>query len=247
MPEGSAAVLQFGSEFSAIASQRSSDRDWTAQTEVLGYGVLPEELEIVFVGDGRHTGKPGVGKTTLLLRCRECLASTFCGYSGGAMGQGTGYFNEDGTVRFHNCEYEFDGGRGATQLISIRDSADHQGGLRTSSYAKTSAFLIVFSLDSRSSFDRVASKWAHEVPPEVPVVLIGTKSDLGGLQVSFQEGQAMAKQIGAADYLECSALSGAGLDDVLDATMWAIVTDAGTETGRARLASLQPQAACNIM
>ena len=46
--------------------------------------------------------------------------------------------------------------------------------------------------------------------------------------------QAMARDIGALDYIECSALSGAGVDDVIDTAMWALVTDAQTERGKAR-------------
>ena len=44
----------------------------------------------------------------------------------------------------------------------------------------------------------------------------------------------MARDIGALDYIECSALSGAGVDDVIDTAMWALVTDAQTERGKAR-------------
>lgn len=246
LPEG-CAVLDFGTEFSAVVSQQSRP-DFKAHSEAVN--CLPDQLEIVFVGDGRHTRQPGVGKTTLILRCRECLASTFCGWSGGAMGQGHGRINEDGTVRFDDCEYVCDNGMGPTQLISIRDSAAHQGDLRSSSYSKTSVFLLVFSLASRESFQRVRRKWAHELPPDIPFVLIGTKSDLDdgtGLAVPFQEGQAMAHEIGAADYMECSALSGAGVDDVLDVATCAILADASTEKGRARLAFQASQAnACSI-
>ena len=46
--------------------------------------------------------------------------------------------------------------------------------------------------------------------------------------------QAMAREIGALDYIECSALSGAGVDDVIDTAMWALLTDAQTERGKAR-------------
>ena len=46
--------------------------------------------------------------------------------------------------------------------------------------------------------------------------------------------QAMAREIGALDYLECSALSGAGVDDIIDGAMWAFVMDAQTERGKAR-------------
>ena len=44
----------------------------------------------------------------------------------------------------------------------------------------------------------------------------------------------MARQIGALDYIECSALSGAGVDEVIDGAMWAMVMDAETERGKQR-------------
>lgn len=47
-------------------------------------------------------------------------------------------------------------------------------------------------------------------------------------------GQAMARDIGALDYIECSALSGAGVDDIIDGAMWAFVMDAQTERGKKR-------------
>lgn len=44
----------------------------------------------------------------------------------------------------------------------------------------------------------------------------------------------MAREIGALDYIECSALSGAGVDDIIDGAMWAFVMDAQTERGKNR-------------
>ena len=45
--------------------------------------------------------------------------------------------------------------------------------------------------------------------------------------------QALARRIGALDYLECSALSGEGVDDVIDAAMWTYLMHAQTERGQA--------------
>eukprot|EP00438_Fugacium_kawagutii_P033363 Skav231024 [mRNA] locus=scaffold1869:122323:127205:- [translate_table: standard] len=84
-----------------------------------------------------------------------------------------------------------------------------------------------------SSFQNVPN-WRQEVR-DVPVVLVGTKLDLCETQppsscVAVQEAQAaMAREIGALDYIECSALSGAGVDDIIDGAMWAFVMDAQTE------------------
>ena len=79
------------------------------------------------------------------------------------------------------------------------------------------------------------------LPPPCTVVLcsIGTIFTVYVIADSNQKVicialQAMARDIGALDYLECSALSGAGVDDIIDGAMWAFVMDAQTERGKAR-------------
>jgi len=104
--------------------------------------------------------------------------------------------------------------------------------LRPLSYPQTDVFLIAFSIISPHSFDNVKSKWYPEIQhhaPGVPIILVGTKSDLRndsqtiaqlqskGLRViSLQEAQQRAKEIGAVNYLECSALTQEGLKAVFD-------------------------------
>ena len=76
------------------------------------------------------------------------------------------------------------------------------------------------------------AKWIPEVRhhcPEVPIILVGTKMDLrsnkdtlkkleeqGLAPVRTDQGNAAAKEIGAIEYLECSALEQRGLKDVFD-------------------------------
>ena len=76
------------------------------------------------------------------------------------------------------------------------------------------------------------AKWVPEVRhhcPEVPILLVGTKMDLrsnkdtlkkleeqGLSPVSTSQGNAQARDIGAVEYLECSALEQKGLKDVFD-------------------------------
>merc|ERR1719362_533320 len=56
----------------------------------------------------------------------------------------------------------------------------------------------------------------------VPVVLVGTKIDLRGEKefadsaVSAESGRALAKEVGAEAYCECSALTQEGLSDVFN-------------------------------
>jgi len=104
--------------------------------------------------------------------------------------------------------------------------------LRPLSYPQTDVFLICFSVISSSSFENVKRHWIHEIQhhaPNVPFVLVGTKSDLrkdentikqrntrNQSMVAVEFGQRMAWEIGAVNYLECSALTQEGLRQVFD-------------------------------
>lgn len=111
--------------------------------------------------------------------------------------------------------------------------------LRPLSYPQTDVFLICFSLVSPSSYENVKAKWYPEVRhhcPNTPIILVGTKLDLRSdrqtldkLQekrlgpVKFEQGLALAKEIGAVKYLECSAFTQNGLRIVFDETIRAVL------------------------
>ncbi|KAJ8681338.1 hypothetical protein QAD02_017125 [Eretmocerus hayati] len=92
--------------------------------------------------------------------------------------------------------------------------------LRPLSYPNTDCFLLCFSVNSRSSFENIASKWYPELKrhcPNVPIILIGTKGDLrkeGNETITPRECKKMKKKIKAYKYLECSAKMQEGLDEV---------------------------------
>uniref|UniRef100_A0A914RKJ7 Uncharacterized protein n=1 Tax=Parascaris equorum TaxID=6256 RepID=A0A914RKJ7_PAREQ len=93
--------------------------------------------------------------------------------------------------------------------------------LRPLSYPDTDVILMCFSVDSPDSLENIPEKWTPEVRhfcPNVPIILVGNKKDLRSdpqtlreLQkmkqepVKFEQGKAMAEQIGASSYIECSA------------------------------------------
>ncbi|EQB45534.1 hypothetical protein CGLO_15585 [Colletotrichum gloeosporioides Cg-14] len=99
--------------------------------------------------------------------------------------------------------------------------------------ARRMVILIGFSVDTPDSLDNVRHKWVEEVTrlcPGVPIILVGLKKDLREDPVAIeemrkkslrfvtsQEGDTAAKEIGARKYLECSSLSGEGVDDVFEA------------------------------
>ena len=104
--------------------------------------------------------------------------------------------------------------------------------LRPLSYPSTDVFLVTYSIISPHSFDNVKSKWWPEIQhhaPGVPIVLVGTKSDLredagtisqlesqGLSMVTEAAAEGMRQEIGAKKALVCSAMTQDGLKNVFD-------------------------------
>lgn len=91
---------------------------------------------------------------------------------------------------------------------------------------------MCFSIDSPDSLENIPEKWTPEVKhfcPNVPIILVGNKKDTRNdpntqkelkkskqEPVKSQEGQAMAEQIHAFAYLECSAKTKEGVREVFE-------------------------------
>ncbi|KAL9104974.1 MAG: hypothetical protein Q9163_000146 [Psora crenata] len=104
--------------------------------------------------------------------------------------------------------------------------------LRPLSYPQTDVFLVCFSVTSPASFENVREKWFPEVHhhcPGVPCLIVGTQTDLRDdssvreklakqrmQPVRKEDGERMAKELGAVKYVECSALTQFKLKDVFD-------------------------------
>ena len=111
--------------------------------------------------------------------------------------------------------------------------------LRPLSYPQTDVFIIAFSLVNPASFENVRAKWYPEVRHHchnVPIILVGTKLDLRSdidtidrlkdkrlAPITYPQGLAMAKDINAIKYLECSALTTKGLKTVFDEAIRAVL------------------------
>ncbi|KYQ91690.1 Rho GTPase [Tieghemostelium lacteum] len=115
--------------------------------------------------------------------------------------------------------------------------------LRPLSYPGADVVLLCFSTISQSSYEAIRDKWAPEVNhyiPEVPHILIGTKIDLREAQhpdpnsgkfepVTFDMGVSMQKQIKARKYLEVSAKTRVGLEEVFNSAIDEVLESRGIE------------------
>lgn len=159
-----------------------------------------DRIKLVIVGDG------AVGKT--------CLLITFA----------TGHFPEEyvPTVFENYCAKMLINDKPV--LLHLWDTAGQEDydRLRPLSYPDSNIVLLCFSTTSMNSFESVSEKWHKEVKhylPTVPIMLVGTKVDMRDSKqedpnaetteyVTAQEGEELAKEIGAKKYLEVSAKEG---------------------------------------
>eukprot|EP01130_Rhizamoeba_saxonica_P010910 TRINITY_DN44_c1_g1_i1.p1 TRINITY_DN44_c1_g1~~TRINITY_DN44_c1_g1_i1.p1 ORF type:complete len:256 (-),score=42.63 TRINITY_DN44_c1_g1_i1:96-863(-) len=114
--------------------------------------------------------------------------------------------------------------------------------LRPLSYPQTDVFILCFSVISATSFQNVKTKWYPEVMHHCATkcLVVGTKSDLrddpdtlddlrdsGLAPIDIEEGKALAEEINAIAYMECSALTNVGLKEVFDTAIKAKVLGLG--------------------
>lgn len=149
-------------------------------------------------------GDPYVGKTLL------CVSYT------------ANYVYKDYKPTVLNCHWTnvvVDG-----HVIDLRiwdnSGSDEYCKLRPLSYPQVDVFLVCFSLKCPASFENVATKWIPEIKThvgKVPLVLVGCKRDdclkssRDSIEtVSTNEGEDMAKEIGAVKYVETSAVEQSG-------------------------------------
>jgi Ras-related C3 botulinum toxin substrate 1 len=128
-----------------------------------------------------------------------------------------------------------------------RHNAQDYDRLRPLSYPQTDVFLVCFSIISPASYENVQHKWHPEISHHaagVPFILVGTKLDLrhdGETMKRLQErhlaakteedGAMMARKLGAYKYLECSALTQAGLKNVFDEAIRCVLLKNQTSGG----------------
>jgi small GTP-binding protein len=194
-----------------------------------------QNIKCVVVGDG------AVGKTCLLISYTtnafpgEYIPTVFDNYSANVMVDGR------------------------PVNLGLWDTAGQEDydRLRPLSYPQTDVFLVCFSVISPSSYENVKSKWFPEIQhhaPGVPFLLVGTKIDLRddddqiqrlkekNLEpISEAKGRQMATQLGAVQYLECSALTQKGLKNVFDEAIRSVLT------GKAKSKKSSSSGTCAIL
>lgn len=178
-----------------------SGRDALLERHLLVPGQLYPPTEFTIVGAEQ------VGKTSLLLRFRSGNYSDACAWT-----PSFDYQEDQTTVD------------GAAVILRYWDTPGRSECNRTGVYLQTSCVLACFAVNDRTSMDAVRHQLVPEVRrarPNVTIVVVGTKSDLRTSSsapphscVPVFEGVALAKELGAAMYVECSAKSGEGVPQV---------------------------------
>jgi len=172
-----------------------------------------QAFKVVVVGDG------AVGKTCLLM-CytqkmfpREYIPTVFDNFS-------------------KNVSHD-----GSLIRLDLYDTAGQEDydRLRVICYPNTDVFLVCYSIDQTTSLDNVEQKWVPELKhhaPDAQILLVGLKSDLRSDSkviadmkakeqkfVTKEQVSLIAKNVGAAQELECSALKMEGIDGVFNAAI----------------------------
>lgn len=169
-----------------------------------------EHIKCVVVGDG------AVGKTSLLVSyTTNCFNESYVP---------TVFDNYSALLQVDKQIYS----------LGLWDTAGQEdyARLRPLSYPQTDCFIMCYSVVSPSSFSNVSHTWFPEVShycPNTPVILVATKCDLRDdpealarlrdrnmLPVTSDQGEQLAKQIGAAKYLEVSAKTQQGVRHLFD-------------------------------
>ncbi|XP_076442035.1 cdc42 homolog [Babylonia areolata] len=175
-----------------------------------GEEVTGERVKVVVVGDG------AVGKTSLLVSFTldrfptEHVPTVFANFAKKMMVCGD-------EVNLWLCD------------TAGQEEFDR---LRVMSYTDTQIFLLCFSVTDPASLHNVAEKWLPEVQfhcPSAQCLLVATKEDLreneqeiqrltkdGQKPVSTEQGQKLAQELGLDTYLECSALTQTGVEEVFE-------------------------------
>eukprot|EP01105_Mastigella_eilhardi_P008199 TRINITY_DN2004_c0_g1_i2.p1 TRINITY_DN2004_c0_g1~~TRINITY_DN2004_c0_g1_i2.p1 ORF type:complete len:199 (+),score=47.54 TRINITY_DN2004_c0_g1_i2:304-900(+) len=130
--------------------------------------------------------------------------------------------------------------------------------LRPLSYPGTDVFIVCFNIVGHDSYENVEPKWVQEINasnPDTPLILVGTKLDLrhdktilrdlessGAQPVSPEEGEALRQRINAVAYLECSALTQTGVNEIFNQAIKAVFDKEKAVAAAREASTKQPKA-----
>ena len=111
--------------------------------------------------------------------------------------------------------------------LSLWDTAGQEDfdRLRPLAYPDSDIILLCFSIDSDDTLKNASDRWFMEIRQhvsQVPIILVGCKKDMRNQDgptsnfVSPQQGADVARKLGAIAYLECSALTNEGVQQVFE-------------------------------
>mmetsp|Transcript_13774 Transcript_13774/g.16398 ORF Transcript_13774/g.16398 Transcript_13774/m.16398 type:complete len:257 (+) Transcript_13774:224-994(+) len=183
----------------------------------------PIPIKIVVVGD------VGTGKTSLV---QTYLSGEFPDDQ-----------IQDNLSPFTVLQSKVTGIQGEMCSISLWDTSSNEemDRLRPLSYAQTDLFILCFSIVQPESYESIRAKWSREMnfhAHETPIVLMGLMSDLRSDEsiktrladrqlapIVEEQGHNLAKQLGARCYVECSALTRAGLVEAIEKGIGSVLVD----------------------
>lgn len=166
-------------------------------------GLTDTSVKCVLVGD------TAVGKTALLVRfTSETFPESY---------KPTVYENTGVEVFMDGVQIS----------LGLWDTAgnDTFRGIRPMSYQQADVVLLCYSVANHTSFANVRHKWICEVRehlPQVPVLVVATQTDQREMGphrancLSSSEGKRLAQDLRAKGYLECSAISNRGVQQVFE-------------------------------
>lgn len=129
---------------------------------------------------------------------------------------------------------------GKTSILDILDTAgqDDYIALRATYMRERDAFIFVFAVDNRESFDNIRNFYEqladmHEHNSnKPPIILVGNKADLADSlrEVSRADAESMAAEFGAIEYVETSAQSGQNVSHAFSSIVTELVRRSNPKT-----------------
>ncbi|KAM8879183.1 rho-related GTP-binding protein RhoU-like isoform 2-T2 [Spinachia spinachia] len=235
-----------GADSPPVPTRRLKNRDFPLSVKRRRSGLAPErKVSCVLVGDG------AVGKTSLIVSYTtngypaHYVPTALDNFTGRRRfpwsTQNTRAFIfsvmvvvDEKPVRLQLCDTA--GQKWGPVDGSINDELER---LRPLCYDNADVFLLCYSVVRPCSFRNVLHRWVPEIRqhcPGAPLVLVGTQLDLREdvqvlirlarsqqRPVGTEEGRRLARELGAAGFAECSALTQKNLKDAFDSAILASI------------------------